>query len=209
MSKIRNFIIVFLLQLSLCSTLLPAQSSCRAPITNGICSNTVKNTCVASCSAGCADVGQCIFGCEIGGINNVDTCASSCSGLGDSCLNSCLATVGCISSGCGANVTSDVAITLGTPVLNRATGVWQQTVKITNTCGETLTGLALVLDALATGWAVKNSDGTTSTMQPAGSSYKNFGDLTVNTTATITLQFTRTGTPAFTYSPRVVSGPNR
>jgi hypothetical protein len=206
MSRTPNFVLVSLLQLSLCSPMLPGQSACKAP---AVCDNSVKNACVNICTAACADIGECIFGCEIGGINNIDTCASSCTGLGTPCLNSCLATVQCISLGCGANVTSDVALNLGAPVLNRATGVWQQTVKITNTCGDTLSSIALVLDTLAAGWTVTNSDGTTTALQPSGSPYKNFGDLAVNATATITLQFTRTGTPAFTYSPRVVSGPNR
>ncbi len=60
------------------------------PTLNGIPSNICKNTAVSRCTAGCADVGQCIFGCEIGGINNVDTCSSSCTGLGAPCLNACL-----------------------------------------------------------------------------------------------------------------------
>ena len=50
------------------------------------------------CTASCADIGECIFGCEIGGINNASTCVTSCTGLGTPCLNSCLMVVNQISS---------------------------------------------------------------------------------------------------------------
>lgn len=66
------------------------------PVLNGIPSNGCKNDAVSRCTAGCADVGQCIFGCEIGGINNLDTCASSCTGLGATCLNACFQVVDAI-----------------------------------------------------------------------------------------------------------------
>jgi len=102
-----------------------------------------------------------------------------------------------------------VSINLGAPVYNRAAGVWQQAVKLTNTSDEALASLALVLDTLASAWTVTNSDGATGALEPAGSPYKNFGDLAANDTATVTVQFIRAGTPAFTYSPRVVAGASR
>jgi hypothetical protein len=182
---------------------------CGGGTPSGPCPISTKNACVNACNSTCSDIGECIFGCEIGGINTTDTCSHSCNGLGSLCIDRCLATVQCISTGCAANVTSDVALNLGTPVLNRATGVWQQTIKITNTSGETLTSLSFVLDTLAAGWTVTNGDGTTNTLVPAGSPYKNFGDLAADATATVTVQFTRAGTPAFTYSPRVVTGATR
>jgi len=55
-----------------------------------------KNNAVNACTAQCADIGECIFGCEIGGINSVNTCSSSCTGLGSPCLNSCIQTVNAI-----------------------------------------------------------------------------------------------------------------
>ncbi|SEG42374.1 hypothetical protein SAMN05421819_2853 [Bryocella elongata] len=55
--------------------------------------NDCKNNAVNKCTAGCADIGECIFGCEIGGISSVSTCNSSCNGLGTPCVNSCLSTV--------------------------------------------------------------------------------------------------------------------
>jgi hypothetical protein len=55
-----------------------------------------KNNAVNACTMQCADIGECIFGCEIGGINNINTCSSSCTGLGTPCLNSCIQTVNAI-----------------------------------------------------------------------------------------------------------------
>lgn len=59
------------------------------PIINGIPSNICQESAVTRCDAGCGDEGPCKFGCQIGGINNVDTCTSSCAGLGTPCLNAC------------------------------------------------------------------------------------------------------------------------
>ena len=63
-------------------------------------SNACKNEAVNKCTAQCADIGECIFGCEIAGIDSVDTCNSSCVGLGTPCLNSCLETVNAINANC-------------------------------------------------------------------------------------------------------------
>ena len=63
------------------------------PVTNGIPSTLCQQTAVGRCDAGCGDFGPCKFGCQIGGINNADTCASSCTGLGAACLNSCLSVI--------------------------------------------------------------------------------------------------------------------
>lgn len=186
---------------------LSAQAACAFPsLENGICSNTVKNSCVSSCTQACNDDGPCIFGCEIGGINNVDTCSSSCTGLGAPCLNSCLATVSCIVQGCATNVTSYVSLNLGAVALNRTTGKWQQTIRITNTSGRAMKQLGFAFDTLAAGWTVVNGDGLTS---DCSSSYKNFGDLADGATATITIQLNRVGTPVLTYSPRVIAGTSR
>lgn len=79
-------------------------------IINGICSSTVQQQCVGACDAGCGDDGPCKFGCQIGGINNADTCTSSCSGLGSPCLNACYQTVDCINRGCSTYVKFDIIL---------------------------------------------------------------------------------------------------
>lgn len=74
----------------------PTLAGCPCEGLGNAAPNPRKESCVRSCTAACADVGQCIFGCEIGGIQNDDVCTSSCSGLGTPCLDSCYATVACI-----------------------------------------------------------------------------------------------------------------
>ncbi|WP_428152214.1 hypothetical protein [Brevundimonas sp.] len=59
------------------------------PIIDGIPSSICQQSAVGRCDAACGDDGPCKFGCQIGGINNIDTCTSSCSGLGAPCLNAC------------------------------------------------------------------------------------------------------------------------
>ncbi len=60
------------------------------PIINGIPSSLCQQSAVNRCDAACGDDGPCKFGCQIGGINNLDTCSSSCTGLGAPCINACL-----------------------------------------------------------------------------------------------------------------------
>ncbi len=83
------------------------------PSINGIPSALCQQSAVSRCDADCGDGGPCRFGCQIGGINNADTCASSCTGLGAPCLNACsqvvdsitlcaFPTVGGVVSGLGA-----------------------------------------------------------------------------------------------------------
>ena len=204
--KTEKNVLAFVFQLGAFSALLAGQS-CPSP--GGVCLPSVAASCVSDCSQQCGDDGECIFGCQIGQFTSVSQCTFDCNGLGDSCNNSCLKTVQCIAAGCSSNVTNEVMMNLGAIVYNRATGVWQQTVKIANATSETLCDLGFILDTLATGWTVTNSDGATTGLLPAGSPYKNYGDLAPGATATITLQFTRTGTPMFTYSPRVVIGTGR
>ena len=180
---------------------LYAQAVCdptvQLPNINGICSNVIKNTCVRACTANCADVGECIFGCEIGGINNSDTCSSSCSGLGAACLDSCLQTVECINIGCG-DVTHALKINRGTVVYNRSLDLWQQNVVLTNTSCRTMGNLLYRLDALAPGWTLKNGDGVTG----LGVAYKKLISLNSLASTTLTLQFSRAGTAPLTYVPR-------
>lgn len=180
---------------------LYAQAVCDptvpVPQTNGICSNAVKNACVSVCTVRCADVGQCIFGCEIGGINNEDTCSSSCTGLGAPCLDPCLQTVACIIRDC-RGATESLNINRGTVVYNRPLGLWQQKVVLTNKSCRNLGNLAYHLDSLAPGWTLRNVDGVSFLGVP----YKNFPFLSSLASTTLTLQFSRVGTAPLTYDPR-------
>lgn len=60
---------------------------------DGIFDVQCQQNAVNQCDVQCGDVGPCKFGCQVGGINNADTCNSSCIGLGAPCLNACLSTV--------------------------------------------------------------------------------------------------------------------
>ena len=63
------------------------------PVLNGIPSSLCQQSAVGRCDAECGDDGPCKFGCQIGGINNADTCTSSCTGLGAPCLTACFGAV--------------------------------------------------------------------------------------------------------------------
>jgi hypothetical protein len=106
-----------------------------------------------------------------------------------------------------SNVTTQLSVTESVVSFNRGTGVYSQTVKLTNN-GAALSAAAFVLDSLPSGVAVSNQDGYTSAALPAGSPYKEAGPIGAGATVTLTIQFTRTGTPAVTYTARVLgSGP--
>jgi len=77
---------------------------------DGICPTSVRQNCVNQCNAGCSDIGECIFGCEIGGINKPDQCAHSCSTLGQLCLDSCVQTGDCITRECSTFVKFDIIL---------------------------------------------------------------------------------------------------
>lgn len=179
---------------------LYAQAVCdptvQLPVINGICSSVTQNACVSACKVRCGDSGQCIFGCEIGGINNNDTCSSSCTGLGAACLDSCLQTVACISLACN-DATKALKINRGTVVYNRPLGLWQQNVVLTNTACRNLGNLVYHLDSLAPGWTLTNADGVTLDV-----AYKALPMLNSLASATLTLQFSRAGTAPLTYVPR-------
>jgi hypothetical protein len=49
-----------------------------------------------------------------------------------------------------------------------------------------------------------NQNGTTSAAAPAGSPYVETGPIAAGATASVALHFSRTGTQAFTYTPRVL-----
>ena len=211
MSKTINKVLVFSLLLGALAVTLPGQSvSCQQNAVN-------------QCNATCSDIGECIFGCEVGALNS-RSCSDRCSTLGSLCLDSCLRVVNQIAN-C-AYVSGEITVNCGTLVLNRATQTWQQTVRITNTsAGDTMNFVGFVLDSLVAGWTLTNGNGTTSELVPAGSPYINLGppisnppstlpggtaaSLAPGASTTITLTFTRTGTPAFGYIPRVVTSASR
>jgi hypothetical protein len=188
-------------------------------------STSCKQNAVNQCTATCADIGECIFGCEVGSISSADTCSARCSTLGSLCLDSCLRVTNQIAN-C-AYVTGEITVNCGTLVYNRATQVWQQTVRITNTStADTMDFVGFVLDSLVAGWTLTNGDGVTAVLAPAGSPYKNLGSpvisnspstgpggdaasLAPGASTTVTLTFTRTGTPSFGYIPRVVTSQAR
>lgn len=105
-------------------------------------------------------------------------------------------------------VTSLFSVSNNLPSLNRATGKWTQAVTITNN-GAAATSVAFVLDNLAAGWALANGDGFTSATTPTGSGYKIVGSVGAGASSSFQLQFNRVGTPAFTYTPRVLDGTPR
>jgi hypothetical protein len=100
-------------------------------------------------------------------------------------------------------VTAEVSVVKSAVTLNRITGSYNQTVKLTNN-GAALPAAAYVLDSLPSGVTVSSATGFTSAALPAGSPYVEAGPIGANGTVTLTMQFTRTGTQAVTYTARVM-----
>ena len=107
-----------------------------------------------------------------------------------------------------ADVTGQFSVSNNVPSFNRATGKWTQAVTVTNN-GAAATSVAFVLDNLAAGWTLTNGDGFTIATTPAGSGYKVVGAVGAGASASFQLQFSRVGTPAFSYTPRVLDGTPR
>jgi uncharacterized repeat protein (TIGR01451 family) len=103
---------------------------------------------------------------------------------------------------------SPFTYTQGAIVQNRTTGYITRTVTVTNN-GAAVSACAFVTDGLPAGVTMANASGTTdSSAPPAGSPYRELGPIGANSSVTVTLQFTRTGTQAITYTPRILgSGP--
>jgi hypothetical protein len=106
-------------------------------------------------------------------------------------------------SGAAPNVTGQFTVTGGVISFNRGTQKYSQPVALTND-GADLSSVALVLDNLAAGATMLAPSGTTSATSPIGSPYTEVGPITSGSTANIVIQFTRTGTGAITYTPRVL-----
>jgi hypothetical protein len=115
---------------------LEIDPSMKRPINLGWNRQTVSNACkneaVNKCTNECADIGECIFGCEIGAINSVDTCNSSCTGLGTPCIDSCLETVNAISANCSPLTVTTFKVLFGSTAYTVSTASpailpWQAT----------------------------------------------------------------------------------
>ncbi len=100
-------------------------------------------------------------------------------------------------------VTSQIGVSASVVTFNRLTGLYSQTVKLINN-GSALTAAALVADSLPAGVAMYEPSGYTSVALPAGSPYKEAGPIGAGATVSLTVQFTRTGTPPITYTPRIL-----
>ena len=106
------------------------------------------------------------------------------------------------------DVTAQLTISTGAPAFNRATGRFSQAVTIVNN-GAALVSSAYVLDNLAAGYTMFAPNGFTSATAPVGSPYVEIGPLGAGGSITFTIQLTRTGTPALTYTPRVLGAGSR
>lgn len=173
-------------------------------------SQTCIDNAVIACFDGCNDPNnfqECIIGCATGANGNPQNCRDQCY-EDPLCMDKCMNSIRAISTCEFAQ--GNLKAQCGTPVLNRATGFWQQTVKVTNTTTDvTMYKTGFVLDSLAAGWKLLNGDGVTADLLPASSPYKNLGDLAPGASATFVLQFSRTGTLALGYINRVVTSEGR
>jgi len=109
----------------------------------------------------------------------------------------------------GLNPKAPFGITYGGFSLSRATGRWVQSVTIKNNGTTTATGpITLVLSGLSANATLYAASGTTTVTFP-GSPYKNLPALSLapGASASVTLEFTKTGSSAITYVGHVVAGP--
>ena len=112
---------------------------------------------------------------------------------------------------CATNITATVALSQGSPRLDRKTGHYTQTVTLRNSDGPISGPVSLVLDNLSGNAVLANGSGTTSCASPLGSSYINVNvgsDVLFNPRerATVTLQFANPSGQPITYTPRVLGG---
>ena len=112
-----------------------------------------------------------------------------------------------VTPGAAPDVTAQVSVTRSVVTLNRASGRYSQAVTIANN-GAPLASAAYVADGLPAGVAMTSPDGFTSATVPAASPYKELGAIASGGKLTVTIEFTRTGTQAFTYNARLLgAGP--
>jgi hypothetical protein len=103
---------------------------------------------------------------------------------------------------------ASLTYTQGALVLNRGTGNYSRTVTVTNS-GSAISASAYVADGLPAGVSMLNASGTTDAVAPpAGSPYVELGPIGANSSVTATIQFSRSGTQAVTYTTRILgAGP--
>ena len=101
---------------------------------------------------------------------------------------------------------STLTYTASAFVVNRTTGRLQQSVTVTNNSSSATAGsVAYALDNLTAGAVLLNASGTTdANAPPAGSPYIEVGSIGANKSVTVTLQFTRPGSQAITYTARIL-----
>jgi len=105
------------------------------------------------------------------------------------------------------DVTAQMSVTRTVVTFNRGTGKYSQTVTVTNN-GGALAAAAYVADGLPAGVAMTAPSGLTASTSPSGSPFKELGPMGAGAQVTLIIEFTRTGTQAFTYNPRVLgAGP--
>jgi Divergent InlB B-repeat domain len=113
-------------------------------------------------------------------------------------------------SQCAMNVSSSVAVARGPFLYNPITHLFTQTITITNTSANTITGpISLVLDNLGTNATLSNVSGATDSLEPpAGSPYIDSDmNLAPGQNVKVTLQFTDPTQTTITYNTRVLAGP--
>jgi uncharacterized repeat protein (TIGR01451 family) len=108
-----------------------------------------------------------------------------------------------VGPGCSVS-TLPVSINRSVVTQNRTTGLFSQTVILTNLGPVNLPATAYVLDHLSAGVTVLAPTGTTSAALPAGSPYKEVGPIGRGASVEFTVEFSRPGTQAINYVPRVL-----
>jgi len=103
---------------------------------------------------------------------------------------------------------TSLTYTQGALVQNRSTGIFSRTVTVTNS-GTAIAASAYVADGLPVGVSMVSPSGTTdSSAPPSGSPYLELGAIGGGGSVTKTIQFSRTGTQAITYTTRILgAGP--
>jgi len=111
---------------------------------------------------------------------------------------------------CATDMSAPIAVTRGGFSFNFGRGRFQQKVTIQNTGTNSIAGpISLALDNLSSNATLANGAGVTSCAAPSGSPYIAVvagGVLAPGASASVVLQFTRTGSAGITYNTRVLGG---
>jgi hypothetical protein len=111
---------------------------------------------------------------------------------------------------CATDMSAPITVTRSGFFFNFGSGRFQQNVMIRNTGTNSIAGpISLTLDNLSANAALANATGVTSCAAPSGSPYIAVvagGVLAPGASASVVLQFTRTGSAGITYNTRVLGG---